>query len=447
MPTTLNTGDNLFGVAALIVDPTSGAGTHTTIGAALAVAVSGQTIFIRPGTYTENPALVAGVNLTAFGSDSSLNGTGKVIINGTCSFSTAGTVTISGIQLQTNSANLLNVSGSVASIVNLNNCYLNCSNNTGITFSTANTSAQINIENCNGNLGTTGIAYFSDSSTGVMNILNSFFTNTGASTTQSTKSAGRISILSSSLCLFLTYSSSSTNSVLFNSSFNSVENGGILNQTVLTTSGTGTVNCFNSNFGGGTSSGISIGAGTTVAVFNCVITSSNTNAITGAGTINCSGISFPATFSTTINVTTQTNCGTLQGSKNTAPGAGFLGEQIRGAATAVSLSNTTPANITSKTLTPGVWDISATCTSNGSTNATNQCFIAISTTSATLGSLTGDNNANFSLSSNIIGFCTLGIPSYRQVITTNTTYFLVFRADFNAGTCTGNGRISGTRVG
>jgi hypothetical protein len=61
--------------------------------------------------------------------------------------------------------------------------------------------------------------------------------------------------------------------------------------------------------------------------------------------------------------------------------------------------------------------------------------------------LTGDNNANFSLSSNIIGFCTLGIPSYRQVITTNTTYFLVFRADFNAGTCTGNGRISGTRVG
>lgn len=39
-----------------IVDA-AGFGDFTTIGAAITAASSGQTIFIRPGTYTENPTL------------------------------------------------------------------------------------------------------------------------------------------------------------------------------------------------------------------------------------------------------------------------------------------------------------------------------------------------------------------------------------------------------
>ena len=112
---------NYSAAVSKIVDP-NGFGDFTTIAAALTASSSGTTIFLRPGTYTENPTLKAGVNLSAYGSDSSLNGTGNVIINGTCTLSTAGSVTISGVQLQTNSANAIVVSGSVASVLNLNNC-------------------------------------------------------------------------------------------------------------------------------------------------------------------------------------------------------------------------------------------------------------------------------------------------------------------------------------
>src|SRR6187431_1669292 len=94
---------NKWGTAKWIVDPSVAAVcTHTTIAAALTSASSGDTIFIRPGTYTENITLKAGVNLTAYGSDDSLNGTGVVIINGTCTFTAAGSVTLYGLQLQTN---------------------------------------------------------------------------------------------------------------------------------------------------------------------------------------------------------------------------------------------------------------------------------------------------------------------------------------------------------
>jgi len=65
MATIFTTSDNNYGTAKLIVDATAGSGNYTTIAAALAAASSGQTIFIRPGTYTENLTLVAGVNLTS----------------------------------------------------------------------------------------------------------------------------------------------------------------------------------------------------------------------------------------------------------------------------------------------------------------------------------------------------------------------------------------------
>ena len=63
------TGDNKFGVAKWIVDSTASLGTHTTIAAALTSASSGDTIFIRPGTFTENLTLKAGVDLCAFDCD------------------------------------------------------------------------------------------------------------------------------------------------------------------------------------------------------------------------------------------------------------------------------------------------------------------------------------------------------------------------------------------
>ena len=164
-----------------------GNGDFSTISAALAAATSGTTIFIRSGQYNESPNLVAGINLVGFTGDSN---TPNVIINGKCSFSSAGTVSIGNIQLKTNSDFCLSVTGSAASVVLLNNCYINCLNNTGLSNTSSSASSGINLSYCTGNLATTGIALHTSSSPGstVYNYCN--FTNTGASTTITTASAG-----------------------------------------------------------------------------------------------------------------------------------------------------------------------------------------------------------------------------------------------------------------
>ena len=290
---------NNYGPAKFIVDGTTTAnGTHSTIAAALTSASSGDTIFIRPGTYTENLTLKAGVNLTAFGSDSSLNATGKVIISGTCTMTTAGSVTISGIQLQTNSAALLAVTGSAASVVNLENCYLNMTNNTGITFSSSSASAIINVYRCIGNLGTTGIALFSHSSAGTLLLEYSKFDNSGASTTASTSSAGATTI-------FYTFISSpfTTSGTAALSLDNSTINSGAQNVTAFTNGGSGSSTASNCFFISGSASAVSISSTLTMTL--CSVDSTNTNAVTGAGTLINAGISFINT-SSVINTTTQT---------------------------------------------------------------------------------------------------------------------------------------------
>ncbi len=431
-----------YGPAKFIVSANIYEGTHTTIGAALTSASSGDTIFIRPGTYTENLTLKAGVNLTAYGSDSSLNATGLVIISGTCTLTTAGTVTISGIQLQTNSAALLAVTGSAASIVNLNNCYLNCTNNTGITFSTSNAAAQINIYFCNGNLATTGIAYFAHSSAGSLSILHCNLSNTGNATTANTVSAGILGMEYTAISSPIT--SSGTTAII--STRYCLVKTDATNTTALTINSTNATASPQeySSFSGGTSSAISIGAGALVNLIACDVQSSNTNAITGAGAINYTGINFLPSTSFVNNVTTQSG-GTLVGSRNTAPAAGFLGEQIRNTASGTSLPNTTPTNLTSINLTAGVWDVSliASFAYIGATTAT---LASISAVSATRGTALGDNFAQMNLT--VTGLTlTLTVPSFRVIVNTTTTYYLVTETFFSTGTCIGSGRLSATRVG
>lgn len=298
------TGDNNFGVAKWIVDATAGQGTHTTIATALTSSASGDTIFIRPGTYTENLTLKAGVNLTAFPSDSSTNGTGKVIISGTCTLTTAGTVTISGIQLQTNSAALLAVTGTLASVVTLFDCYLNITNNTGITFSSSSASAQINIQTCSGDIGTTGIAFAAHSSAGSLSIARSGIGNSGASTTATTVSAGSMSIVYSIFQNPITTSSTGT----LNSSYSTFQNIG--NTTCLTVGGT-SASIDYSSFTSGSASALSVSSGKILNLVTCEINSSNTNAITGAGTLNYSFVTFTGS-SSGHNVTTEVNYATLE---------------------------------------------------------------------------------------------------------------------------------------
>lgn len=424
---------NNYGPAKFIVSSNAYEGTHTTITAALTAATSGDTIFIRPGTYTENLTLKAGVNLAAFEGD---DDTPNVTISGKATFSTVGTISISNIRLQTNSDFFLVLSGSVASIIYLKSCYLNCSNNTGISYTSSSASSQIYIDTCFGNIGTTGIAYFANSSAGIMWFLNCFLTNTGASSTANTVSAGNVTFFHTVFSNPVT--SSSTGSFGF---FYSNIDTSATNSTSFTVGGSSVHQIFESVMYSGAASAITISQ--TLNIRNCIVDSSNTNAITGGGTINYSGLSFNNT-SSTINTTTQVG-GTLIGSKNTAPSSGFLGEQIRSVGTAVSVGNGSPTNITSINLTAGIWDISGLVVQTESITATFfDIAISVNTGSFT-GTVSGDSGIQTSaLGPNVAG---LSIPSFRVTLSTTTTYYLVAQINYSVGAAVCNGRISGTRVG
>lgn len=425
---------NPYNCAKWIVDATANIGTHQTIAAAITAAASGDTIFIRPGTYTENLTLKAGVNLTAFGSDASANGTGKVVISGTATLTTAGSVTISGIQLQTNAAALLAVTGSAASIVNLVNCYLSMGTS-AITYSSSSASSAININYCQGNITTTGIAAFTHSSAGVLTFTNTTITNTGLSVTAATASAGTLRYRFS--YIEFTTTTSGTNLITIQKNhFNTAE----INTIDVTVGGSGVNTANASVFSAGTASSISIGS--TLVATGCQILSTNTNAVTGAGTLTYSGLSFSNVA--LMNTTTQVG-GIVQGGLLQAPSAGFIGEQISASATAVSVTSAVVANITSISLTAGIWDIS--CLGRLIPTGVNS-FLAVGI-SAISAALTGPSGVNYSDTSAVTSgaFQCFSVPNIRATLTTTTPYYVVCQANFSTGTCTANGRVTATRVG
>lgn len=416
---------------------------YTTIASAYAAAVlagAPATVFIQPGTYTENLTLTDGINLAAFNCDAI---GGAVTIVGNCTLNTAGTVSISGIRLQTNGASCVTVGpANVASILNLINCDTNCSNATGITFSSASSSSRINVLRCSGDLGTTGIKIHTMSSPGALRYSFSSFTNTGLSVTPSDNSAGTVFFsFSSSQSVFEITSTGGWSSINSNISFTG------LNTTPITHNGSGTGQIYSCLLSAGTASGLSIGASATVVVTQTQIISSNT-AITGAGTIQYSGLTFTGSNST-INTTTKIASGTLQGSRNTAPAAGFLGEQLVGTlagGSATSLTNTTVTNIVTLSLTAGVWDVSCVGTFGGVPTGFTGGIVSISETSATSGTL-GNNAAATPYAPTAGSSISITIPSFRIVKTSTSNVYLVMVGFFSGGTLSGFGRISATRVG
>ena len=423
-----------------IIDP-AGNGDFTTIASALTASSSGMTLFLRPGTYTENPTLKVGVNLCAFDCDAQNN----VIINGTCTLSAAGTVSISGIQLQTNSAPALTVSGSAASIVILNNCYINALNNTAISYSSSSVSSSITCNNCVGNIGNTSIALYTMSSTGGLFFNYCYLNNTGISTTASSNSSGVVYFTHS----VMTGACSTSSTGIISSSYCIFNIGAVSNTTAITTAGTGITGLTNCQVFSGSASAISIGTGTTVFLYNVIVTSTATNAITGAGTCNFTGIQY-AQGNTYLNNTTTQAGGTIQGIRaGNAPSAGYLGEQIRsavGSGAQVSMGGSgTPTQITSISLTAGIWDISAVASVN--VNGATITAASLSINSSVANGTEGDNFV----------FCYPGvsgvvdgggaIPSYRVTLSATTTYYLVMTCNYTVATVKGYGRISATRAG
>lgn len=284
---------NNYGPAKLIVAPSAANGTHTTIASAISDAVSGDTIFIRDGTYTENLTLKAGVNLCAWtGNDQS----SQVTIIGKCSMTTAGTVVISNIRLQTNGDYFLQISGSAASAVFLRQCYLACTNNTGISSTSSSADSRVEIVRCDGDILTTGITLYEHNSAGELNIHYTFIFNSGLSTTASTAAGGDHRIFFSKIKFPITTSAS----CIFVSEWTDHDCDEIA-VTALTHGGSVVSRADNSRFRGPTPVSIS----TQMFLVLCDVVSGIAPAITGAGTLIHTGLSFSGD-SSTVNVTTQT---------------------------------------------------------------------------------------------------------------------------------------------
>lgn len=276
-----------------IVDA-KGHGDFTTISAAITAASVGETIFIRPGTYTENPTLKAGVNLTAFECDSP---SGTVTILGELSYSVPGTVIISGISFETNGSYALSLTGANASIVTFIDCYFTATNFTLINFTNSNSASTIQIQYGGANLATTGVALYSMTSPGSINIFNSGCGNSGSSTTVSSNSAGEVNVFYSIFEIPLSCTGTGGLEITYCDIFTS-------NVTSATFNGTGNNTAVFSSFSSGSVADISVGVGAVVALDNLVLASSDTYAVTGAGSVDVGYVTFfgPDIFNPTLTV-------------------------------------------------------------------------------------------------------------------------------------------------
>lgn len=289
---------NSYGTAKWVVNPIPGVGTHTTIASAIASATSGETIFLTPATYIEDLVLKPGVDLVTFSGEDSLNGSGSVVILGNCSLTTAGTVNISNIQLQTNGASFLSVTGSSASLVNLESCFLNITAAVpGIIFSSSSSSSQINIRDASCNITVAGGSYFAHSSAGSMVIDYSRFSNSGLSTTSSTISSGSIFAYATRFLSPLSSSGSAAVGIYYCR----LTAGVAFTPLTLGSSGENIVDhCY---FDAVASTCISIS--TLATLIECTLKSSNASVIAGAGTVQFGGLIFSGS-SSAITTTTQT---------------------------------------------------------------------------------------------------------------------------------------------
>jgi hypothetical protein len=333
---------------------------YTTIGAAITAAVAkggNQSIFIQPGTYTENPTLAAGINLVAFNCDANgtiTGGTPNVIINGTCTATFAGTACLSGICLQTNSAHALTVSGSNATNVILSQVFLNALNNEAVLLSSTGGS-QIYYNQCNGNLGATGFGYFTQSGAGSDQwFIGGFFENIGGSVTPSILSGSSAGLTMYNVDFFNSITSSSSSSTAIQECYFSMGN------STLTIGGTGVNTLFHSSISSGSSVGLSIGVGAACYVDFLDVNSSNTHAISGAGILELGVVVFTGS-SSNINTTTVTALpislgtiqqGTWQGS-NVALNKGGTNASLTASNGGIFYSTATAGAILSGTATAG----------------------------------------------------------------------------------------------
>lgn len=318
-------------VSKFIVGDTSNGANYATIPAALAAVSSGDIICLQQGTYIGDFTLPAGITLTA------LNGgqvgyrfanTFNVKIKGKISASFTGTSTIANICLETNGDSCVSVTGSSDTRVVLNNCFINVADAVAALNLQSTGGHDFVMAGCYGAIANTSGYFFNCAMETTCDFCFLGF-DVGASGTNLFTAHSQIwnncimignttvsngAVFNAGNCEFSgTWTFNDTSKIDWdyvyagvNVSFNSSNASSLIincDLATITTTGTGTLLVATSSLEAGTSSAISVGAGSTVKCYGSTIDSSNTNAITGAGTIQHAGNSFAN--SSTINTTTQ----------------------------------------------------------------------------------------------------------------------------------------------
>lgn len=191
---------------------------------------------------------------------------------------------------------------------------------------------------------------------------------------------------------------------------------------------------------------------------NQILYSSAANTIGGittasSGVLTTSSTGVPSIDTTNFQVLT-TGVQVKGNNTNTAPPTGFIGELISATATTGALTNNTVANVTSVSLTAGIWDISARCefATTGTVAGNVQWILAISTVTASLGSLVGEYGSTQDggkLPVNGVNSVGVWTGPTRATLSATTTIYLNCRgastSTFTNVTCTGV--IRAVRVG
>lgn len=289
---------NTFGVATFVVSPDPTQGTHTTLGGAIAAATSGSTIWVRAGTYSETVTVTQSQLVIAAAMGEADGNPANVIISGKITYSVSGTLVLANLNLQTSGSAVIAVTGTSASNVHMTHCNISvASSSSGINYTSTSTGSSVSMELCEGDISNASGFLFNMTSPGSLTIYDSNFTNSGASSTASTASAGSLAIAKTIIMSPIT--TSGTNGLDFNFTDHDTSAQNVI---ALTVGGSGTNSVTAGDFESGTASAISISS--TLQLGRASVTSSNANVITGAGTLNYGPISFLGS-SSTINVTTE----------------------------------------------------------------------------------------------------------------------------------------------
>jgi len=244
-----------------------------------------------------------------------------------------------------------------------------------------------------------------------------------------------------------------SNIFLSNNTFLNVTSGQ-LNITPQTSSAT--LNVWGNNIYQGGTVAIGAASGTTTFTTTGAVGFSAIAVIGTLTTFKPDAISVVPTFTSSAtmaaNVAFTTLSHSIKGTttNDNAP-VGNIGEYISSSVllgSGIALTNATPTNITSISLTPGDWSISANaCFQGGGSTVTSFIQGAISTTSATFPTTVGSENNNITQtgSSSLISFAAC-IGSMRLSLASTTTVYLVEQAVFSVSTMTGFGFIGARRL-